>query len=230
MARTPAGLELLVQGVERVALVAIEQTEPYLNARVRPLPIPDDQGPEIEALRRAVLDLTAQAIAISQAGGVSIEQIAAQAQDPLMLAYLIGSMLSLDVRAGAGPARGPDARRGPPAAPRLPGPRAAGARAAAEDRQPGPDRDEQGAARIHAPAAAAGDPAKSWARTNPERPGDRGAAPTASTRPTCPTRCARKSSASWDGWSACRRPPPDYQITRTYLELVLELPWRTRYR
>src|SRR5262249_43747720 len=42
-------------------------------------------------------ELTAQAIAISQAGGVSIEQIAAQAQDPLMLAYLIGSMLSLDV-------------------------------------------------------------------------------------------------------------------------------------
>jgi ATP-dependent Lon protease len=98
MARSAAGLELLVQGVERVALVRIEQTEPYLRARIRPLPQPDDQGPEIEALRRAVLDLTAQAIALAQAGGgVSIEQIAAQAQDPLMLAYLIGSMLSLDV-------------------------------------------------------------------------------------------------------------------------------------
>ncbi len=37
MARTPAGLELLVQGAEQVAaLVAIEQTKPYLNARVRP--------------------------------------------------------------------------------------------------------------------------------------------------------------------------------------------------
>ena len=64
---------------------------------MRPLPLPEDHGPEIEALRRAVLDLTAQAIALSQASGVSIEQLAAQAQDPLMLAYLIGSMLSLDV-------------------------------------------------------------------------------------------------------------------------------------
>jgi ATP-dependent Lon protease len=97
MARSPAGLELLVQGGDRVTLVRLEQTEPYLRARVRPLPLPDDQGPEIEALRRAVLDLTAQAITLSQASGVSIEQLAAQAQDPLMLAYLIGSMLSLDV-------------------------------------------------------------------------------------------------------------------------------------
>jgi ATP-dependent Lon protease len=97
MARSATGIELLVQGVERMSLVRLEQTEPYLRARVRPLPLPIDQGPEIEALRRAVLDLTAQAIALSQTGGISIEQLANQAQDPLMLAYLIGSMLSLDV-------------------------------------------------------------------------------------------------------------------------------------
>ena len=97
MARSPAGLEILVQGIERVAVDRIEQAEPYLRARVRPLPLPDDEGPEIEALRRAVLDLTAQAIALTQSDGVSIDQLAAQAQDPLMLAYLIGSMLSLDV-------------------------------------------------------------------------------------------------------------------------------------
>lgn len=79
MARSPAGgIELLVQGVERVAIVRLEQTEPYLRARVRPLPLPTDDGPEIEALRRAVLDQTAQAIALSQASGVSIEQLAAQ--------------------------------------------------------------------------------------------------------------------------------------------------------
>ncbi len=97
MARSAAGLELLVQGVERVAVVRLEKAEDHLTARVRPLPMPDDQGPEIEALRRAVLDLTAQAIALTQSGGISVEQLAAQAQDPLMLAYLIGSMLSLDV-------------------------------------------------------------------------------------------------------------------------------------
>ncbi len=64
LARSPSGLELLVQGVDRVTLVRLEQAEPYLRARVRPLPLPEDQGAEIEALRRAVLDLTAQAIAL----------------------------------------------------------------------------------------------------------------------------------------------------------------------
>ncbi len=124
-----------------------------------------------------------------------------------MLAYLIGSMLSLDVTARAGPARGPHAARGPPAAPRLPGQRAEGPRAAAEDRQPGPDRDEQGAARLHAPPAAPGHPGRAG-RAGPRRPRRPRNCAAASTRPTCPTRCARKSSATWAGSSGCLPPPP----------------------
>src|SRR5262245_54126014 len=34
--RSGEGIEMLVQGVERVALVRLEQTQPYLKARVRP--------------------------------------------------------------------------------------------------------------------------------------------------------------------------------------------------
>jgi ATP-dependent Lon protease len=47
MARSGAGIELLVQGVERLSLVDLEQTEPYLRAHVRPLPLPEDQGTEV---------------------------------------------------------------------------------------------------------------------------------------------------------------------------------------
>ena len=98
MARSGAGIELLVQGVERVTLVRLEQTEPYLRAIVRPLPLPDDQGTEVEALRRAVLELTARALELAHPeGGFNIEQLAAQAPDPLILVFLVGSMLSLDV-------------------------------------------------------------------------------------------------------------------------------------
>ncbi|HEX3449946.1 MAG TPA: LON peptidase substrate-binding domain-containing protein, partial [Isosphaeraceae bacterium] len=98
MARSGAGIELLVQGLERVTLVRLEQTEPYLRAKVRPLPLPEDQGTEVEALRRAVLDLTARALELAHPeGGVNIDQLAAQATDPLILVFLIGSMLSLDV-------------------------------------------------------------------------------------------------------------------------------------
>jgi ATP-dependent Lon protease len=101
MARGEAGVELLVQGVERVAILKPEQTEPFLKLRARSLPFPDDGGTEVEALYRAVLELAARAIELSQGQGqaqVNVAQLAAQAGDPLRLAYLMGSMLSLDVQ------------------------------------------------------------------------------------------------------------------------------------
>src|SRR5947207_10539084 len=42
------GVEMLVQGVERVQLLAVEQTEPYLKVRVAKLPDPEDGGTEVE--------------------------------------------------------------------------------------------------------------------------------------------------------------------------------------
>jgi ATP-dependent Lon protease len=98
MARTEQSVEMLVQGVERVTLLKFEQTEPYFKARVRTLPLPEDTGPEVEALYRAVLDLARRALELAQnEPAVNFNQIVAQAGDPLRLAYLLGSMLSLDV-------------------------------------------------------------------------------------------------------------------------------------
>jgi ATP-dependent Lon protease len=97
MARTPEAVELLVQGGERVTLLALEQTEPYLKARVQTLPLPEDQGTEVEALYRAVIDLAGRVIQLAQPETpIPLEQLVAQAGDPLRLVYLIGSMLSLD--------------------------------------------------------------------------------------------------------------------------------------
>ncbi|HBI44361.1 MAG TPA: endopeptidase La [Planctomycetales bacterium] len=91
------GLEIIVQGLERVAILKVEQTEPYLKASVRPLPWPEDTGTEVEALQGAVLELATQALSLVQLPTpINIQQLAAQAGDPLRLAYLLGSMLSLD--------------------------------------------------------------------------------------------------------------------------------------
>ena len=92
------GIEILVQGSERLIILKMEQTEPYLKARARPLPFPDDAGTELEALHRAVIELAGKVIELAQPqANVNINQLAAQAQDPLRLAYLLGSMLGLDV-------------------------------------------------------------------------------------------------------------------------------------
>jgi ATP-dependent Lon protease len=98
MVRTDQGVEMIVQGVERVSLLKLEQTEPFLKARASVLPGPDDTGVEVEALHRAVLDLAARAIQLAQPQTpINVQQLAAGVTDPLHLAYLIGSMLSLDV-------------------------------------------------------------------------------------------------------------------------------------
>jgi ATP-dependent Lon protease len=98
MARGEGVIELIVQGVERVSILKAEQTEPFLKARVQPLPEPHDDGTEVEAMFRAVIDLAARVLELAQVQvPFNIQQLVAQTQDPLRFAYTLGSMLSLDV-------------------------------------------------------------------------------------------------------------------------------------
>src|SRR5947209_15418870 len=59
-------MEILVLGVERVVVVKVEANEPYLTAKFRVLPAPQDAGSEVEALSLALLELAAKAIALAQ--------------------------------------------------------------------------------------------------------------------------------------------------------------------
>jgi ATP-dependent Lon protease len=98
MARSEQGVEMLVQGTERVTLVQFEQVEPFVKATVQVLPFPEDHSPAVEAMFRAVLDLARRALELTQTETpVDINQLVAQAGSPLRLAYMLGSMLSLDV-------------------------------------------------------------------------------------------------------------------------------------
>jgi ATP-dependent Lon protease len=97
MARTPERFEMLVQGVERVRLVDFPQRQPFLVARVEVVPLPEDSGPEVDALYRAVVEQAKRAFELAQPETpVQIDQLLAQAGDPLRLAYMLGSMLSID--------------------------------------------------------------------------------------------------------------------------------------
>ncbi|MGH8058687.1 MAG: LON peptidase substrate-binding domain-containing protein, partial [Candidatus Entotheonellia bacterium] len=91
-------MELVVQGMERVVLLKIEQTTPYLQGRMRSLPTPTDGGPEVEALHRSLLDLAGKALQLlQQQAPAQLGQLLANTEDPLRLAYLLGTMLNLDL-------------------------------------------------------------------------------------------------------------------------------------
>ena len=100
MSRSASGqLELLVLGMERVALIKVDETEPLLRARVHPLPLPEDKTTELEALQGALVELATNAIALAQPGSQQevARLLATSNEDPLRLAFLLASMFSLDL-------------------------------------------------------------------------------------------------------------------------------------
>jgi ATP-dependent Lon protease len=94
MARAEQAFELLVQGIERVALV-MEKTEPYLRAQIQPLPIPNDGGAEVDAMYRTVIEQVQRIFELAGAE-MPVQQLVAQAGSPVRLVYLLGSMLGLE--------------------------------------------------------------------------------------------------------------------------------------
>src|SRR5207237_7622496 len=92
-------LELLVQGMERVTIRRLDPGDTFLRAHIEPLPLPDDSGPEIDAMYRSVIELASKAIEIAQPQAVAgFQQMVAGTPEPMRLVYLLGSMLSLDVQ------------------------------------------------------------------------------------------------------------------------------------
>jgi len=98
MARTDDGFQVVVQGTERVAIEEVLGEQPYLQARLRRLPVPADHDAETEALYRATLDLAKKLQELVQPQvQMGLNHILGEVQDPLHQAYLLASLLSLDL-------------------------------------------------------------------------------------------------------------------------------------
>lgn len=92
-------VDAIVQGQGRAVLVKMEQGADCEIARIRPLPLPSDRTVEVEALQREVLDLFRQIVQRAKADvNINPDQVAAQAEDPLLFCYLAASLLSVDAK------------------------------------------------------------------------------------------------------------------------------------
>ncbi|MGH9630327.1 MAG: LON peptidase substrate-binding domain-containing protein, partial [Bryobacteraceae bacterium] len=91
-------LEVLVMGLDRVIVLKLENEEGYLKARVVPSPLPEDRGPEVEALHSSILELAGRAIELAQPqASPEVARLLAENEDPLRLVFLLASILSLDL-------------------------------------------------------------------------------------------------------------------------------------
>src|SRR5262249_11553899 len=79
-------LEIIALGVERVKLLNLEQTEPYLTSRVMVLPAPEDKSAEVEAAHRIVLELAGRALTfVEPEVQLLLGQLLTSVTDPLRI-------------------------------------------------------------------------------------------------------------------------------------------------
>lgn len=89
-------LHALVQGIDRQVVVKIEQTDPYLLGKVRALPLPGESTTESDALVRAITDLSGELLKLVQPSGLNEVLLSIrQESDPVALAYRVASVLNL---------------------------------------------------------------------------------------------------------------------------------------
>ena len=92
-------IHALIQGLERVALLKAEQTKPFLLVQARRLDHLSDQGTEVQALHRAIQELVTDLPRLIQAPGIQEAAAAFSNEDnPVTLAYRVASLLNLTVQ------------------------------------------------------------------------------------------------------------------------------------
>jgi ATP-dependent Lon protease len=101
MMRVPGNeqmLHLIVQGQERFRIVGFTEQTPYFKATVEILPEPTrEETPEVEALRRNINALVQKALALLPNVPTEIRNIIVSAEDAVRLSYFLGSVLDLEV-------------------------------------------------------------------------------------------------------------------------------------
>jgi ATP-dependent Lon protease len=101
MLRMPDGtMNVIVQGLDRIAITEYTATEPFLKARVKRLPETTEEGVEIEARTRTAIDLFQRLVNLVQYLPDQLSMAVMNLDDARQVVYLIASnaQMDLDVR------------------------------------------------------------------------------------------------------------------------------------
>jgi ATP-dependent Lon protease len=97
MARMPDGsVRAMVQGLERVRLLDFVAKDPYLVARIQRAPEQIAAGPDVEGLRRAVVDLFRKLVELSSELPDELASVPESFTDPRQVVYFVASLVRMD--------------------------------------------------------------------------------------------------------------------------------------
>ena len=199
MARTPAGIQVVIEGIGRGQKHVVNRTGNTMTASIAPLPEIADRTPGSRRVRAAHPGAGGQGAVAHQRPGAGAARRRRQPRRP--------AAPGLPARQPARHAgrRQADAARGRPAAGEAgdgvgrPGPRDRAARSEGQDRVAGAAGDVRRAAAV-LPAPAAQGHSGGAGRGRGRR--DQAAAREGRRQPGCRKRCSRPPIASWAGWRA----------------------------
>jgi ATP-dependent Lon protease len=98
MERTGDAMRIVVQGTERIRVLEWKQQDPYLRASVQIMPEPTTVDPEaVEAMKRNVQQMIQEALALLPNVPTEVRMAVLGSADPVRLAYFLGSVLNLGV-------------------------------------------------------------------------------------------------------------------------------------
>ncbi len=95
MTKGPNGLRILVEGVARVRAEFISQSDNLTRALIRPLPEPMERTIETDAHVRRMQELVDRALSLATGLSPDVRTLVASLDDPLRVAYLVASLLDM---------------------------------------------------------------------------------------------------------------------------------------
>jgi ATP-dependent Lon protease len=95
MARGPQGINIIVEGMARARVKSVTLDEGMFKASLELAPEALQQGVEVDAYIRRIQELVDRALTLTSGLAPEIRQLVAGIDDPMRLAYLLGTMLDL---------------------------------------------------------------------------------------------------------------------------------------
>jgi ATP-dependent Lon protease len=95
MARGPQGLNVIVEGMARARATSIHVEGGMLRAQIALAPEQVDKGVEVDAYIRRIQELVDRALSLTSGLAPEVRQLVAGIDDPMRLAYLLGTLLDL---------------------------------------------------------------------------------------------------------------------------------------
>ncbi len=98
MAKAPTGMRVLVEGVARARAEFLNVDRGFLRALLKPLPEADQRSIEIDAHVRRLQELVDRALSLATGLSPDIKALIATIDEPLRIAYMLASLLNMDAQ------------------------------------------------------------------------------------------------------------------------------------